>query len=131
TGSHAGKGFRPAGAVGYPLNGVALERDSAERLAQAQVILAAERFGAGGPIEPEAGKDLINMLFVVIASRHAHDGAAQVLAAMRIEVAQEDAEALQVGERGALGGSRPDAHDPRLDLGPGPEDGRRQAAQDL
>src|SRR5437899_3243391 len=61
----------------------------------------------------------------------AQQAATQVLAAMRIQVAQENAESPDVANLGPLSGIGPNAHDGGGDLRSWPEHGRRQPAQNL
>src|SRR4051794_19175024 len=67
--------------------------DSAEPLAQAQVLIDVQRLGPVGPFQAQLGQRLIDLLLAVPAAGQADERAAQVLAAVHVQVAQETAEA--------------------------------------
>jgi adenosylcobinamide-phosphate synthase len=102
-----------------------------ERRAQPQVLLRVERLGAECPLDAQLGQLAIDLVLGHPAARRAGQGAAKVLAAMDVQVAQEAAEAVDVADVGSLGRVGPDADDGRRHLRPWPEHGRRQLTDQL
>src|SRR6266852_6182122 len=90
------------------------------------MLLDIQHLGAHGSVEVELHQFAIHLGLVPATAWKAREGAAQILATMRVKVAQETTKTRNIADASALLGIGPDKNDSGGDLGPGPEYRRRQ-----
>src|SRR5262249_39086479 len=86
---------------------------STEDRTHPQVLLQVEGLGAGRAIQSELGQPGVDFVLAESLSRQPDQGPAQVLAAVRVQVAQEGAEPEHVADVLAFAGAGEDAYDRR------------------
>ena len=90
-----------------------------------------ELLGASVGGKFESSEQLVDGRFVQLVGKGAYEDAAEKLAAVKEERANEFVKKGQIAKQGALGRIRQDVNDGRMDLGPRPEDLRRHFADDF
>src|SRR5262249_43507815 len=105
-------------------------RPGTEHGRQAQVVLDPQRLGPPRAVDAQLREFGIDLALAPAPAGEAGQAAAEVLAPVGVEVAQEVAQPPHVTDVLALGRVGDDLHDGRLDLGPREKDLRMQLAND-
>src|SRR5437899_3364662 len=106
------------------------ERELPECCTEPVVLAQVKILRPHGAFDAQHRQLAVHFLFVPSSARPTDERPAQVLAAMRIEVAEKDPEATHISNRRALGGARPNSDESRVHQRPRPECAGRQAPND-